>query len=257
MKTYRCVYRMGVELSLEYRANFVLSLVSTIFPIIIQTFLWNYLYGHGDAGAMTGYSYSQIMVYTLLAGMVSKLVYTGFEYAVNEDIKTGGLNKYLVRPVNYFAYRFFDYMGEKSVQMGLLALVSTGLIGFSAAFLGLELSVGRIAAFFVSLVLAVILNFLIFYCVALVSFWLTDVHLIFGTVSVVLVVISGGVFPMDIFGETAAFLISLLPFGYTTQFPVNIVNGKLLWRRSEAGLCARFYGLRYFLCWQRCCGQKD
>ena len=141
MKTYRCVYRMGVELSLEYRANFVLSLVSTIFPIIIQTFLWNYLYGHGDAGAMTGYSYSQIMVYTLLAGMVSKLVYTGFEYAVNEDIKTGGLNKYLVRPVNYFAYRFFDYMGEKSVQMGLLALVSTGLIGFSAAFLGLELSV--------------------------------------------------------------------------------------------------------------------
>ena len=72
--------------------------VSTIFPIIIQTFLWNYLYGHGDAGAMTGYSYSQIMVYTLLAGMVSKLVYTGFEYAVNEDIKTGGLNKYLVRP---------------------------------------------------------------------------------------------------------------------------------------------------------------
>lgn len=92
--------------------------LSTVFPIIIQTFLWNYLYGHGDAGAMTGYSYPQIMVYTLLAGMVSKLVYTGFEYAVNQDIKTGGLNKYLVRPVDYFAYRFFDHMGEKACRWG-------------------------------------------------------------------------------------------------------------------------------------------
>ena len=68
MKLYRCVYQMGVETALEYRANMVLTLLSTIFPIIIQTFLWNYLYGNGDAGAMTGYSYTEIIVYTLLAG---------------------------------------------------------------------------------------------------------------------------------------------------------------------------------------------
>ena len=71
MKLYRCVYQMGVETALEYRANMVLTLLSTIFPIIIQTFLWNYLYGNGDAGAMTGYSYTEIIVYTLLAGLVS------------------------------------------------------------------------------------------------------------------------------------------------------------------------------------------
>ena len=97
MKLYRCVYQMGVETALEYRANMVLTLLSTIFPIIIQTFLWNYLYGNGDAGAMTGYSYTEIIVYTLLAGLVSKLVITGFEYQINEDIKDGGLNKYLIR----------------------------------------------------------------------------------------------------------------------------------------------------------------
>ena len=90
------------------------------------------------------------------------------------------------------------------------------------------------------------MNFLIFYCVALVSFWLTDVHLIFGTVSVVLVVISGGVFPMDIFGETAAFLISLLPFGYTTQFPVNIVNGKLLWAQVGSGFVCQILWIAVF-----------
>ena len=110
MNPYRCTFQMGMEKALEYRVNFVLSLLSAVFPIVIQTFLWNYLYGNSDAAAMTGYSYSQIMVYTLLASMVSHLVYTGFEYQVNEDIKNGGLNKYLVKPVNYRSYQFFSFL---------------------------------------------------------------------------------------------------------------------------------------------------
>lgn len=226
MNPYRCTFQMGMEKALEYRVNFVLSLLSAVFPIVIQTFLWNYLYGNSDAAAMTGYSYSQIMVYTLLASMVSHLVYTGFEYQVNEDIKNGGLNKYLVKPVNYRSYQFFSFLGEKAPQLLILLAVAAALLIFSVAVLGLMLSFPRVLAFLVSLILALVLNFFIFYCVALISFWLTDVNLLFGTVSVVLVVVSGGVFPMDIFGERIAFAVNLLPFGYTTQFPVNIINGR-------------------------------
>ncbi len=242
MNPYRCCFLMGVEKSLEYRANFFLSLLSAVFPIIIQTFLWNYLYGNSDAASMTGYSYTQIMVYTLLATLISHLVTTGFEYEMNTDIKNGGLNKYLVKPVSYRSYQFFSFLGEKAPQLLILLIVAAGLIGFSVAFLELTLSLGRVLAFLVSLVLAVVLNFFIFYSVALISFWLTDVNLMFGTVSVVLVVVSGGVFPMDIFGEKAAFLINLLPFGYTTQFPVNIINGRYDWAQAGSGfLCQIFW----------------
>lgn len=242
MNPYRCVFQMGIENSLEYRANFFLSLLSAVFPIVIQTFLWNYLYGHSDAAAMTGYSYTQIMVYTLLAGMVSHLVSTGFEYQVNTDIKNGGLNRYLVRPVNYRSYQFFSFLGEKAPQLMILLTVAACLIGFSAAVLGLTLSAGRVVLFLAGLVLALILNFFIFYCVALLSFWLTDVNLLFGTVSVVLAVVSGGVFPMDIFGKKIALLINLLPFGYTTQFPVNIINGRFDGSRIFSGfLCQVFW----------------
>ena len=230
MKLYRCVYQMGVETSLEYRANMVLTLLSTIFPIIIQTFLWNYLYGNGDAGAMTGYSYTEIIVYTLLAGLVSNLVITGFEYQINEDIKDGGLNKYLIRPVNYCGYRFCSYLGEKMPQLILLLICTSVLVAFSSIFLGLKLSLFRIVLFLVGLVLAVILNFFI----------------LFGTVSVVLVVVSGGVFPMDIFGKTAALLISLLPFGYTTQFPVNIINGKLSMGAIGTGMLCQLAWTAFF-----------
>lgn len=39
MNPYRCTFQMGMEKALEYRVNFVLSLLSAVFPIVIQTFL--------------------------------------------------------------------------------------------------------------------------------------------------------------------------------------------------------------------------
>lgn len=246
MNPYRCVFRMGMEKSLEYRVNFLLSLMSAVFPVIIQIFLWNYLYGNADAAVLFGYSYDQIIVYTLLGTLLSKLVAAGFEYQVNADIKNGGLNKYLVRPIGYCGYQLCSFLGEKMPQLFLIMLVAAGLLGFSVVALGLLLTAARVLAFVMSLVLALLLNFFIFYCVALLSFWFVDVNLIFGTVSIILVVASGGVFPLDIFGKKIAFLFQILPFGYTTQFPVNIINGKLEWGQAGTGFLCQLFWILFF-----------
>ena len=113
MSSYRCVFIMGVERALEYRMSFFLSMLSAVFPILIQTTMWNYLYGHTDAASVFGYEQGQILLYTLLATIVSQLVGTGFEGEMNEDIKMGGLNKYLVRPMSYKWYQFFRFIGQK------------------------------------------------------------------------------------------------------------------------------------------------
>lgn len=231
MNPYRCTFQLGIERSLEYRVNFFLSLVSCIFPILIQTFLWSYLYGHSDTSSITGYHYNEIMIYTFFAALVSKLVSTGFEYTINSDIKYGGLNKYLVRPIEYHYYQLFSFLGEKTPQVMLLLLITIGLLFIFVAWLDFTFSFLRIILFLFALYFGIILNFYIFYCIALLSFWLTDVNLLFGTVNVVLVVLGGGIFPMDIFGETITHLLSILPFGYTTQFPINIINGRYEWKQ--------------------------
>ena len=79
MSSYRCVFLMGVEQALEYRVSFFLSMLSAVFPIIIQTAMWNYLYAHSDAAGVFGYERGQILLYTLLATIVSQLVGAGFE----------------------------------------------------------------------------------------------------------------------------------------------------------------------------------
>ncbi|MDE7029655.1 MAG: ABC-2 family transporter protein [Lachnospiraceae bacterium] len=246
MNPYRCVFHMGIEKSLEYRVNFLLTMTSSIFPVIIQTIMWTYFYGKTDAAASTGYTYSQIMIYTLLATLVSQLVSTGFAWQMNDDIKRGGLNKYLVRPVHYGGYQLSSFLGEKIPQLLMLLVVSVAVISFSAAVFGLTLSATRILLFIISLLFALALNFFLFYTVALTSFWLTDVDQFFGTISIVLVVISGGVLPLDIFGEKTVLITKILPFGYTTQFPVNIINGRYDMQAVGVGFLCQLFWVAFF-----------
>lgn len=225
-KGYLYVFGMGMQKAMAYRADFFLGLVSCLFPIVMQVFLWNALYAAGAAGA-NGYTYEQMMLYTLLAGVTARIVATGFENEVAADIKTGGLNRYLVKPMDHSRYTLAQFLGGKAAGIALLLAVTAAVLAGAAAVFGLAFAPLRLAVYALSLVLALALNFSIFYTIALLAFWLTEIDQLFGTISIVIMVMSGGVFPLDIFGPAAAVISAVLPFGYTTQFCVNIVSGRL------------------------------
>ena len=62
---------------------------------------------------MFGYTYRQIIAYTFLAGLVARIVRTGFEYEIMDDVKTGKFSKFLVQPLGYFPYRLANFFGQK------------------------------------------------------------------------------------------------------------------------------------------------
>ena len=59
------------------------------------------------------------------------------------------------------------------------------------------------------------------------SFWFADASGMFGTINVVIWVISGGIFPVTIFGDVIAGISRILPFQYLTQFSVDTISGRL------------------------------
>lgn len=252
---YRCVFLMGAQQAMAYRADFFLGLASCVFPIIMQVYLWTALYKAG-AASTNGYSYNQMILYTLLAGMTSRLVATGFENEIARDIKDGGLNKYLVRPMPYAGYMLARFLGGKAASFGFLLLLAAGVLAGAGAVLGAGFAPGRFALYAVSLAGALGLNFALFFAIAMLGFWLTDISQLFGTISIVIMVISGGVFPLDVFGPAAAVLSAVLPFGYTTQFCVNIVSGRLTLPAIGRGLAVQacwiaVFGLLCAVLWRR------
>lgn len=234
MKKYACVFHLSLETAMEYRVDFFLSLISTVFPIILQFYLWTAIYST-PTEVNNGYTYEQIILYTLLAGMTAKLTASGFEHEINKDIKDGGLNKYIVRPVNYFTYRLSAFMGGKIPAACILSIIMVIMLIAVRSFMGFQLEFMRIILYIVTLVFAILLNFVIYFTIAMLGFWITEISKMFGTIQIVLLVISGGVFPLDVFGSGIQKLTQYLPFKYTAQFPVDILNGKLLWEEVLNG----------------------
>lgn len=220
-------YVLGIQNAMEYRADFWLSLVSGVFPLMIQMFLWNAIFAGSTSDTVYGYTLDQMILYTIMAIAVGKFVSAGFEYEIANDIKNGGLNKFIVQPISYFWYRVISFYGSKTVQLlSFSAIIILLIIGFS--FLReLPISGRTIILFIPSIVMAVILNGMIFYMLSLLAFWMTEVWAVFIGFNLLSNILSGGVFPLDVFGETANRIFSWLPFQYTIYFPINILNGKL------------------------------
>src|SRR5512147_21421 len=123
LKKYRITFEMGFQMALEYRINFAISLISAAYPIFIQTFLWTAIYQNAAETVLFGFTYRQMIAYTFLAGLVARIVRTGFEYDIMDDIKSGKYSKFLVQPMGYFPYRLASYLGQKVPNLAIIFLI--------------------------------------------------------------------------------------------------------------------------------------
>ena len=227
LQKYLITFEMGFQTALEYRMNFALSLVSAAYPIFIQTFMWTAIYGNSSEAELFGYSYRQIIAYTLMAGLVSRIVRTGFEYEIRDDVKNGKFSKFLVQPLGYFPYRLANFLGQKVPNLAMiLAILIFMLLGLNLVW-GISLETIRIVWFLLALALAMMLNFLVFYCISAVAFWIVEIGFLFEGIRIVIVLLSGGIFPLEVFGDDFVRLMNFLPFQYTVSFPINLLNGKV------------------------------
>lgn len=232
---YSRSFGLGLKAALEYRFNFFLMVFSAAWPVIIQTALWIALYAPGTAGGqgsdgsedLFGFTFAQMVAYTVIAQLVSRLVRTGFEYEINEDIKGGGLDRYLVKPMNYFGLRLCAFLGDKSMQTAFMAVLLAAAVGVLALVLGFPVSLVSALAFALSLPVAFALNFLIFWCVGMAGFWLTDIGFLFEAVRIVIISAAGGIFPLEVLGARTASILRLLPFRFTIQFPTELLAGRV------------------------------
>lgn len=105
-------FSLGIQNSMEYRFNFFMGFASLFFPIFIQLFLWKAVYSHASNMNLYGYTYHQMIVYTIVAALISRLVATGLEYDINHDIKSGGsINIWCGRSV-IFLIKYVSTLGE-------------------------------------------------------------------------------------------------------------------------------------------------
>src|SRR3954469_20555379 len=100
MGKYYTVLKVGLAERFAYRANFFLGIVMRFLPFVTTVFFWNAVIGAGGDDTFTGYTGRTMVGYFILIFVARSFSsMPGLARTIALDIREGGLNKYLVRPL--------------------------------------------------------------------------------------------------------------------------------------------------------------
>jgi len=219
IKKYRKAFQIGMQSAMIYRIDFIMGIVSGIIPFAVQIFIWKAVYTTSNEESLRGFSYHFILFYILAAAMVAKLVSCLSHHQIAEEIKNGGVSKYLLKPVDHF---FYYLMSEAGGRFFLIVFIDVGLVLIGGYFTGTIRVISSLIQLFVTL-LAFVIHFLIYYLIALSAFWFSKATSIFTVFGLISSFLGGGIIPLDFFPNGMQNILNYLPFGLTIYFPVKML----------------------------------
>jgi ABC-2 type transport system permease protein len=214
---------------LQYRSFFFLLAFGWMIPPLIYMLVWATA---AEGQAVGGLSRGQFIGYYLVLILVNQLTYSQNNWTVGDQIRYGGMNILLVRPLAPIFNTLSSELAGKIVYMLFAVPVVGGL-----AFLlrpELPLSAANALAFLPALFLAWVLRFFWGYWLALLALWAARADGLLALQDALVFLLGGQAAPQRLLPGLLGGLALVLPFRYMVGFPVEILAGQLT--ASEIGL---------------------
>lgn len=236
MGKYLYVASLGLQSTLVYRANFFFRALFALVPLTAVLLLWQAVFeGKGEGGTMGGWDFSQLVSYYLLVMIVDALTaVTEDDWQIASDIKDGRISQFLLKPVDYLTYRFSLFASGRLIYTLSAAIPVAAYLFWQRAHLAPPADATAGAVFAVSVLLALVLQFLIAYTMALLAFWVLEVATFIFIQFALEYIASGQLFPLDLLPPAVQRVVELTPYPYLMFFPVSVylgrITGDALWR---------------------------
>jgi ABC-2 type transport system permease protein len=226
LNKYRAVFSVGLQSNLVYRVNFAIRGFFSFFHLIVVFILWSAAYTGSEI--IGGFNFAQTFTY-FVALIVVQFMIAAFneDYQISEDIRNGLINQFLLKPVNYFAYRFSIYLSARLVTGLLILLPVIASYPLIKDYLVLPTDSWRLALGVPALIMSALIQFGIAYCFGLMSFWFLEIQGLVILSMALESVLGGQIFPLDLMPEWLFRLSQFLPYYYQMYFPVAIFTGRL------------------------------
>jgi len=213
---------------MEQRFTMIVANLQSVFALFIIVHFWKAIFINNGGETIRGYTYTEIVTYYFLMRIMYNRVSTFGASRFAKQIKSGEITKILVKPVDLVGHFITDYVtGANLWSLGNLVTVLT----MSSIFLHNVLvmpsntiyGVLFLCVFMLNGFLTAVINLLL----GLAGFWTTEVtHLKLITTQII-AILSGGLIPLTFFPLWAQRVLSMLPFKYLIQFPIDIYFGKI------------------------------
>lgn len=223
MKKYWVIFKNSFQANLTYRADTFLMIFFEVFTLLFLVYLWFSVYNQGNQ--IGSYSLKNLVFYYIFINFITSSISA---WAVSNQmswiIESGGISNYLIKPIGLMAKMFFDNLG--GIMQRLLIHSSLALI---IILIFKPFAYSNLFYFAISLIVAIIINFFIFYIIGLTTFYFGVnfgfAFLIFNFITF----FSGSLVPLDILPGVFLKISDYLPFKFLAFIPISILNGKIDW----------------------------
>jgi ABC-2 type transport system permease protein len=244
-ETWWIILRISLEERLIYRGDFALGTLMRFLPIVTQIFLWaavfSALEAAGGGRQIVGYSYREIIAYYLLT-MIARSFSSmpGLASGIARDIRSGGIKKYLIQPIDMLGFLLLYRMAHKLVYYTVAAAPFALVFYLCRGYFPGWPDGATLAAFVASLLMAFMLGFLLEATLGMIGFWFLEVNSLLFVYMLLSFFFSGHMFPIDMLPGVWSEIVKQLPLQYLAYFPAAVFLGKVTGPALWIGLCTEF-----------------
>lgn len=250
MRKYAYVLNIGIQNTLVYRVNFLFRSTFALVPLLATIYLWRAVFhSRGAEPEVGGYSLAAMTSYYLLVTLVDALTaVTDDDWQIASDIKDGNISHFLLKPIDFLAYRLCLYASGRVIYCAVAALPLAVFVICLRQYFVWPNGWGTFGLFVISVMLTALLQFFMSYTMALLAFWVLEVSTFIFIVFAFEQVAGGHLFPLDILPPFWARLLEFTPFPYLLYFPVGVYLGRTTGAAVWQGLAIQA-GWVFFFYW--------
>ena len=219
----RALWQLNWLEELQYRGNFIASLLGTVFWLLMAILTAALYFQH--TSNLGGWEFWDVVVllgiFNALAGVVETMLRPGIGH-LPSDVRSGALDLMLVRPVDaqfYVSFRRLDVWRLADVVLGL------ALAGYAFAHTGRTIGVLELVTFVVTFVVAVAVVYAIWVALMSLAFWFVAVE---NMAALFDALFEAARYPVSAYPGALRFLfVYLIPIAWTTTIPASALTGRL------------------------------
>lgn len=238
---YRHAFLIGLQSNLVYRWNFAVRASFSFIHLAYVFILWGAAFqGRTQVG---GFDLGQTLTYFIVVLVLQFFISAMNEdYEISEEIRNGLINQFLLKPINYFAYRFSIFSAARLISGGLSLIPLVIALPLLKDHLSLPEWGVTYALALPALILSALIQFTIAYCFGLLTFWFLEIQSFVILSLAVESVLGGQIFPLDLFPRWLYEISTYLPYYYQMYFPAAIITGRI----EDPALIVRGLGIQTF-----------
>lgn len=217
--------KLAIVSNLEYRVNyFIDAVLQPTLTTGVEILLWIAIFKGAQTAEIAGFTREYYLSYAMWSAFFARLATSWmYEYRMITEIDLGTINGLLVRPMSFYEYYLSQLMGYKVVTTMISLIVPI----IAAAYFFLPTHFERLPVALLLCFYYLILVHSISFAISCFAFFLNKIYSITAAKNLMLWVLTGELFPLDLVPEPYRSWMMALPFPSGVYVPVGYLTGRI------------------------------